>query len=203
MKRIDGIRGNIEDDPELAERIERHEQTGTLERVILDASERKKSRLRVETDAGTDLGVLVDQPELHAGDILCLDDDQAVVVAFRSREAFVIELPEPTGETLATAVELGHRIGNHHWDIAVSDGKAYVPVEADRHIIETVVGEYMPPGVATQYEEVDAELFVDEGSNDGHGHTQDGGHSHTHEKGHKHSHSDGGHDHSHTHDSPP
>lgn len=190
MKRIDSIRGNIGNDPDLADRIQRHERAGTLERVVLDASERKKSRLRVETDAGTDLGILVDQPELHVGDVVLLEDTRAVVVAFRSREAFVVELPEPTGETLAVAVELGHRIGNQHWDIAVSNGELYVPVEADRHIIESVIGEYVPPGATTRYEEVDAELFFDENdspSNDKHDHTHNGGrrasdpNSHTHD----------------------
>lgn len=197
MKRIDSIRGNI-DDPEFADRIERHERAETLEHVILDASERKKSRLRVETNAGTDLGILIDQSELHAGDVLLLEEDQAVVVAFQSREAFVIELPEPTNETLALVVELGHRIGNQHWEIAVDDGTLYVPVEADRHIIENVVSEYVPQGTATRYEEVDAELFFNEDSDDtpSHNHDQGGGHSH-HEGSHDRSHSDNGHDHTH------
>jgi len=95
MKRVDGVVGNVHSDSELAAKIDAHEQAGTLERVVLDTNDRRKSRLRVETDAGTDLGILVDQPELSAGDVLFIDDDHAAVVEFDSIEAFVIEYPTP------------------------------------------------------------------------------------------------------------
>ena len=203
MIRVDGVVGSA-DDPDLADAIAVHEEAGTLETVTLDSADRRKSRLRVATDAGTDLGVLVDKPELAAGDVLVCDDDRAVVVAFESREAFVIELP--ASSTPAATVELGHRIGNQHWDIAVEDRTAYIPVEADRTIIEDVLGPYLPAGTETWYETVDADRFVDEASTDhghgadhGHSHGDDHGHSHDHDSDHGHSHDDGT-DHSHSHD---
>jgi urease accessory protein len=200
MKRVDGIIGNLNDDPELAQAVDAHEAAGTLERVVLDNTERRKSRLRVETDVGTDLGILVDQPELSAGDVLLVQDDFAVVVEFEAREAFVIELPEPTKSTLMTTVELGHRVGNQHWDIAVDDGTVYIPVEADKSIIEDVLGPYLPANAETRYEIVDADRFVDtdqavDHSHDSdHGHSHDSDHGHSHESNHGHSH-DGGHQH--------
>lgn len=206
MKRVDGIVGTT-NDPDLAAEIEAHEAAGTLEAVVLDSADRRKSRLRVETDAGTDLGILVDKPELSAGDILLLDDDRAVVVEFQPREAFVIELPEAAESTsaestLATTVELGHRIGNQHWDIAIEERTVYVPVEADRAIIEDVLGPYLPAGAQTWYETVDADRFVDDedetdhshssdhkhGSDHGHDHGEDGDHGHSHENDSDHSH---------------
>lgn len=208
MKRVDGVVGNISHDPELAAEIESHDEAGTLERVVLDDTDRRKSRLRVETDAGTDLGILVDQPELSSGDVLFVDDG-AAVVEFESREAFVIELPDATESTLMATAELGHRIGNQHWDLAVEDRTLYVPVEADKSIIETVLGEYLPAGTETYYEIVDAERFVDgeavdhshgEGSDHSHGHGDDSDHSHDHGN-HNHSHTDdGGHGHNHSDD---
>jgi|SRR6056297_3737245 len=192
MKRVDGVIGNRFEDSELAAAVDGHEAERTLERVVLDSADRRKSRLRVETDAGTDLGVLVDKPELAAGDVLVCDDDRAVVVAFESREAFVIELPESTP---AATVELGHRIGNQHWDIAIEDRTVYIPVEADRAIIEDVLGPYLPAGAETWYETVDADRFVDEASAAAaHGHGSD--HDHDHEADHSHSHEP---DHSHDH----
>ncbi|MEF8827489.1 MAG: urease accessory protein UreE [Haloferacaceae archaeon] len=189
MKRVDGIVGNIDDDPDLAAEIDAHEAAGTLETVVLDDTERKRSRLRVTTDAGTDLGVLVDQPELTAGDVLVLDDECAVVVAFEDREAFVIEFS--AAETaVATGVELGHRIGNQHWDLAVDGATVYVPVDADRAIIENVLGPYIPEGATTRYESVDAERFVDgsdsapDGAHDDRDHDDD--HEHTHGEAHDH-----------------
>jgi len=205
MKRVDGIVGNVHTDPELAAKIESHEDAGTLERVVLETGDRRKSRLRVETDAGTDLGILVDQPELSAGDVLFVGDDHAAVIEFEEIEAFVVELPEATDETLLAAVELGHRIGNQHWDVAVEAGAVYIPVEADKSIIESVLGEYLPAGTETRYEVVDAERFVDgETMDHGHGdhsHGPGSDHDHSHGSGsdHSHNHRDGP-DHSHSHD---
>ncbi|TQQ80134.1 urease accessory protein UreE [Halonotius roseus] len=226
MKRVDGVVGNVESDPDLAAEIDAHEQADTLETVVLDDTERKRSRLRVTTDAGTDLGVLVDQPELVAGDVLLLDEERAVVVAFEEREAFVIEFSAAEA-AVSTGVELGHRIGNQHWDIAVDGATIYIPVEADRAIIEDVLGPYIPESATTRYETVDAERFIagdadtavaDHGvdhdhdhGDDAHNHGDDAhdhgdesddhgdDHSHTHDHEHEHSH-EHGHSHDDTHD---
>jgi urease accessory protein len=195
MRRVDGIVGNAEEDPELADAVATHDREGTLETVVLDGTQRKRSRFRTTTDAGTDLGVLVDRPELRPDDVLVLDEDVAVVVAFEPREAFVVDVP--AGADVAEAIELGHRIGNQHWDVAFEDGCLYVPVEADRSIIEATVGPYLPSGASTRYETVDAELFLtgDRGEDGGHGH--DGsGHTHSHGDG-AHGHGDGNDEHGH------
>jgi urease accessory protein len=189
MRRIEGVVGNRHDDPDLDAKIDAHERAGTLERVEIEAAERKKSRLRVETDAGTDLGVLVGEGELRSGDVLFVDDDRAAVLTFERRTAFVVDLPEPSGATTAAAVEFGHRIGNQHWDVAVDDGAVYVPLEVEKHIVEDVLGPYLPAGATARYETVDAELFVD-------GASAPGEHDHTHGHGNDHDH---GHDHDHEH----
>jgi urease accessory protein len=203
MRRIDGVVGNRHDDPDLESRIAAHEDAGTLECVRIDSGERKKSRLRVETDAGTDLGIVVGDAELRAGDVLFVDDDAAAVVAFETREAFVVELPAPTAGGLAAAAEFGHRVGNQHWDIAVEDGAIYVPVDVERRILEDVLGPYVPDGARTRYEAVEADLFVDDGDESAgggheHAHSDEADHSHGGEADHSHAHGDGS-DHSHTH----
>ena len=208
MKRVDGIVGNVDDDPDLAAAVDDHEAAGTLETGELDDTDRKRSRLRVKTDSGTDLGVLVDQPELAAGDVLVLTDDRAVVVAFESREVFVIEF-SGSETAVATVVELGHRIGNQHWDLAVDGATIYIPVEADRAIIEDVLGSYIPERATTRYETVDADRFI-QGDDDtaaadngvDHDHAGEQGHdNHDHEYDHSHDHGhshDDAHDHDHT-----
>lgn len=181
MLRVDDILGNVDDDPELARRLDGHEERGTLERVVIPAGDRHRSRLRVETDAGTDIGLVVADPPIRAGDVLVLDDERAVVVAFEAEEAVVLDLPDPTPEAVATAVELGHRIGNQHWDLAVRDGAVYVPVAADRHIIENVLADSLPDGVEPRYELVDASLWTDSapgGTDHGHAHAADDPHTH-------------------------
>ncbi|MES3516151.1 MAG: urease accessory protein UreE [Natronomonas sp.] len=187
MIRVDGILGNVETDGDLASRVEGHDERGTLETVAVDGADRQKSRLRVETDAGTDLGVLVDDPPLSPGDVLLCDDDRAVVVTLEERTAVVAELPD--GFPPAVALELGHRIGNHHWDIAVEESTLYVPLDADRHIVEGVLAEYLPDAT-TKYETVDATLFLEDGIGADHKHThgREAGHAHDQKAGHTHEH---------------
>lgn len=191
MEHVDGIIGNVNEEESLARRIRDHDSAGTLERVSIEAGDRRRSRLRVETDAGTDLGLVPDR-ELRSGDVLVLEEDRAIVVEFESREAAVIPLPEATPASLARMSKLGHRIGNQHWDLAVHDGALYVPVAADHHIVEDVLGPHLPPGTEISYADVDAGLWIDgDGARveDEHG---DGTHGHGH--GHQeHTHA-GGHD---------
>ncbi|PCR90099.1 urease accessory protein UreE [Natrinema ejinorense] len=222
MERIDGIVGNVHADDELAARRVAHEEDGTLERVVIDAENRRRSRFRATTDAGTDVGVVVDTPAVSAGDVLLVADDRMIVVAFEPVDALAIALPDATAARLEAAVELGHRVGNQHWDLAVDDGTVYVPLEADRHIVERVVADVVP-GSELRETTVEADLFVtaleDEeagsdggpGSEHGHGvadhiHGHDGSeHTHGHDGGeHAHEHGpdniDPTHEHDHSHD---
>lgn len=209
MERIDTIVGNVHADDELAALRATHEENGTLERVVIDAENRRRSRFRATTDDGTELGVIVDAPAVSAGDVLLVEDDRMIVVAFEPREAIAISLPEATPEALPTAIELGHRLGNHHWDLAVTDGVAYVPLEADQHIIERVITD-VASDADIRKTTVDADLFVTdrEEGNDGHAHggerehehehTHDGGHQHTRGLGHTSHDHETDHQHSHT-----
>ncbi|PGF13991.1 urease accessory protein UreE [Natrinema sp. CBA1119] len=210
MERIDGIVGNVHADDDLAALYAGHESAGTLERVVIDADDRRRSRFRATTDAGTDVGVVVDKAAVSAGDVLLVEDDRLIVVAFEPRDALVVSLPDATAERLEAAVELGHRIGNQHWDLAIDDGDVYVPLEADRHIVERVVADVVP-GSDVRETTVEADLFVtdledadpggargvDHGSEQGHEHGPEHGHGHGTEHEHGHSH-----DHDHTHDNP-
>lgn len=212
MERIDGIVGNVHADDDLAALYAGHESAGTLERVVIDADDRRRSRFRATTDAGTDVGVVVDKAAVSAGDVLLAEDERLIVVAFEPRDALVVSLPDATAERLEAAVELGHRIGNQHWDLAIDDGDVYVPLEADRHIVERVVADVVP-GSEIHETTVEADLFVteledaDPGRARGvdhdseHGHEHGSGHGHGHEHGHSHEYGPE-HDHDHTHDNP-
>jgi urease accessory protein len=197
MERIDGVVGNVHADGELAALRDGHAADETLERVVIDAGNRRRSRFRATTDAGTDVGVVLDRPAVSAGDVLSVDEERMIVVAFEPREALAVELPDPTADAMEAAVELGHRIGNQHWDLAVEDGVVYVPLEADRHIVERVVTDVVP-GSEVGKATVEADLFVTELEGEsaehdhphGHGHESDHDHSdgHDHAHGHRHEH---------------
>jgi urease accessory protein len=189
MERIDGIVGNVHADDDLAALRAAHEDRGTLERVVLDAADRRRSRFRATTDAGTDVGVVVDAPAVSAGDVLLVADDRMIVVAFEPRDAIAVSLPDPTREALEAAVELGHRVGNQHWDLAVSEGTVYVPLEADRHIVERVVADVVPDA-EVRATTVEADLFVTDVGDDGpdHAHGVGDEHSHAEHADHEHAH---------------
>ncbi|RKD89344.1 urease accessory protein UreE [Halopiger aswanensis] len=212
MEHSDGIVGNVHADTDLATLRDEHAANGTLERVVIDADNRRRSRFRAVTDAGTDVGVVVDKPAVSAGDVLLLEDDRMIIVAFEPRDALAVELPEATATTRDAAVELGHRIGNQHWDLAVEDGVVYVPLEADQHIVERVIADVVP-GAAVRKTTVEADLFVtDLGGMPDHEHDHStNGHEHDHgehshgpedpDRGHNHRHTRDGttHEHDHTH----
>lgn len=125
-----------------------------------------------------------------------------IVVAFEPRDALAIALPAATDDRLEAAVELGHRIGNQHWDLAVEDGVVYVPLEADRHIVERVVADVVP-GSELRETTVKADLFVTDVDADAHGHGGDSEHGHARAiDHHDHGHADHSHDHAggHEHD---
>ncbi|MDG5759591.1 urease accessory protein UreE [Natronococcus sp. A-GB1] len=208
MKRIDGVVGNVHANDDLAARFEAHEAAGTLERVVLKAENRRRSRFRATTDRGTEVGVVLDRPAVSSGDVLLDDEERMIVVAFEPLEAIAVSLPDATPDALEAAVELGHRVGNQHWDLAVEDGVVYVPLAADRHIVERVV-DGVVPGAELEGTTVEADLFVTDrrDGEEGHGGDHEHGHddhelSHSHgDRAHGHSHEhDGDHSHRHDHD---
>lgn len=176
MKRIDGTIGNLNEDQSLAQAIQEHRDQDTLETIHIESDDRHKSRLRVQTDRGTDVGLVVDEPPLSDGDVLCCTDQQAIVVTFETRAALAVVLPDTL--SVRTAIDLGHRIGNQHWDIAIEDGTLYIPLTARQHVIEAVIDPYLPAGTTYERTTVDAARFHDHDhgtSTHGHGHD-----SHTH-----------------------
>jgi urease accessory protein len=168
------------DDPEIAGRVER----GDSLTVTLDDTERRRSRVRTTADDGTgaddatDLGIVVGR-ELRDGDVL-LADGRPVVVSLEPVEAMALDFGGVDGSatTAATlALELGHAVGNRHWDLAIEGERAVLPVTEDRERMENEVEPHLPDGVTIGYESVSPALF-DDGTPD-HSHGTDGNaHSH-------------------------
>lgn len=190
MQVVETVLGNVETDPELAAQYKRR-PAEEIEEVVLDERERRRSRFRTTTDAGTELGVVVESGQgLRPGDVLLDDDHRFVVVAFTDCEAVVVTFEHSgDGPAMATAARFGYRVGNRHWDLAVRGEEVLIALGTDEdRIIETVT-DTLPPGAETRREYVDPTLF-DETPAHGHDH----GHS-----GHDHSHSGrdhtGGHPH--------
>lgn len=180
--RVASVLGNVETDADLAAARERHRADGTLERLVLDETERRRSRFRGETDAGTTLGVVVgDDAPLVEGDVLVDDDNRFVVVSLAERGAFEIEFAPETDPLAAAA--FGHAVGNRHWSFARRDGIGYVATGPDADSRQRLLEHLLPEGTKMEETTVEPSVFDaggEVGQHTGEGHTHDGTDEHSH-----------------------
>ena len=151
------------------------------ETITVGGTERRRSRFRTTTDAGTEVGVAVGRT-LRAGDVLS-GDGLVAVVELEPVEALAIDLSD-AGGPMTAAVELGHAIGNRHWDLAVREGTVLVPLAESEERVRATVEPHLSEGATVDTESVSPSLFDDRGPGDHSGHTH--GHAHgdgTHERG--------------------
>ena len=147
--------------------------------VVLSDTERQRSRVRTETTDGRDLGIVVAR-DLADGDVLEAEDGTLIVVELAAIEALVLDFADSDVSPTA-ALELGHAVGNKHWNLAVRGEEALFPVTDSKERMETTVAELLPADVPMRYEHVPPTTFDDGGVEHTHvdgDHTHDGGHSH-------------------------
>jgi urease accessory protein len=157
--------------------------------VVLSDTERQRSRVRTETTDGRDLGIVVAR-DLGDGDVIEADDGTLVVVELAAIEALVLDFADSEVSPTA-ALELGHAVGNKHWNLAVRGQEALFPVTDSKERMEATVADLLPEDVPTRYEHVPPTTFDDNGVDHSHG---DGDHTHD-DAGHSH----GGDGHAHDH----
>lgn len=185
MRVIDGTCGNVETDPDLACARDRHREQGTLEHLRIDDTQRRKSRFRASTDAGTELGIVVPgSTPLSPGDVL-LEADVMIVVELAETAALAVTFPD--GVAATTAVLVGHAAGNRHWDLAVDAGAVYVPAGPDPDARRERLEDVAPERTRIERTTVDPSLFDEtrDGAHDGATDAQNtdaaGGRNHSHE----------------------
>lgn len=192
MRVIEGIRGNVEADPALAAARDRHRERGTLERLHVDETQRRRSRFRARTDAGTELGVVVPGTEpLVPGDVL-LDEDVMIVVELAESPTLAVTFDAETEP--ATAAVAGHAVGNRHWDLAVESGTVYVPAGPDPDTRCEMLERVLPADATIERAAVPPSLFDEESAADADS-SEDRERDHTHEGEQEHAHDADGHVH--------
>ena len=143
MQRLHHRLGNIHTDPALATCVAQWQQAGLLDEVTIDEREAYKSRLRLYTLQGRELGLLLQRGvRLADGDLFALDGEDGGVLIHLSLQEVMVLTPLPCAsetERLDRAVRLGHVLGNQHWPIAVVGEQVLVPVSIDRAVMETVL----------------------------------------------------------------
>lgn len=165
--------GSVEADDALRERVERE---GALT-VTLDATDRRRSRVRTTATDGTDVGIVVGR-ELVDGDVLAADD-RLLLIELASIDALAVDLSaiEPTRAALLAALEAGHVAGNRHWDLAIEGTTAYLPATEDRERMVDEITDALPDDATLSFDAVSPALFDGEVADHGHPH---GDHSHPH-----------------------
>lgn len=105
-----------------------------IDYIELDQWNAQKSRLLAVGASGKAYPMAFERGErLHDGDIIQFDSQahSAAVVKIKLGEVLVISLSplalRPTEEALATAIELGHALGNQHWPAVVKGRRSMCP----------------------------------------------------------------------------
>ncbi len=128
-------------------------------RVVLSDTDRQRSRVRTETADGTEIGIVV-ATDLADGDVLETDAGDLVIVDLEAVDALVLDLSSADVRPLV-ALELGHTLGNRHWDLAVRDGRALFPVPDTRERMREAVTDELPEGIEPRFEAVPPTVFDD------------------------------------------
>lgn len=152
------------DDPTVAERL----RTADPLTVVVDDTERRRSRFRTTAECGREVGVVVAR-DLDDGDVLDADGTP-VVVRLEPIEALVVDFAG-IDVPATTAVQVGHAVGNRHWSLAVRGEEVLLPVTDDRERMEAAVRPLLAEGADVEYAVVSPTTFDDAGNaHGGHGH---------------------------------
>lgn len=194
--------GSLVDD-DVAVRVD---AAGSL-RVVLDDTDRQRSRVRTTTVDGADLGITVGR-ELRDEDVLVArdrdsdDGEHLIVVELDGIPAIEVSFDDVPREALPAAVALGHAVGNRHRDLAITDECVLIRAEQDRKHLDSLLAEHLPDGTTTAQTTVPPSAFDSDAGHTGHTHASPD-HSHTSSD---HSHTSSGHHtdehtgHAHSHD---
>ena len=181
-------------DPAIADRLDSSDPL----HVVLSDTDRRRSRVRTTTDDGRDLGIVIAR-DLADGDVLKSEDGTLVVVGLAPIEALVLDFTE-TDVPATMALQLGHAVGNRHWDLAVRGSEVLFPATDSHERMESAVENLLPEDVTPFYEAVSPTTFDDASPDHNHGDSNhphmsppiNGSHTHSHDDGQAYSHDHAG-----------
>ena len=127
----------------------------TIDHILLDQWNAQKSRLLAIGESGRPYALALERGlRLRDGDIIAYDSAThcVAVVRLRLSEVMIVDLSSlfrrPPTEAIATAIELGHAIGNQHWPAVVKDERLYIPLAVDKKVMLSVMRTYNFDGIA-------------------------------------------------------
>ena len=105
-----------------------------LEHLKVSRSEIEKSRLRRQTDRGTDVGLdLVSGKILRHGDVIT-NNEKFILVEQLPEKVISVRLKNKTLAPIDLFVLIGHIIGNRHRPISIKNDVVFFPIQADSEL---------------------------------------------------------------------
>jgi urease accessory protein len=143
---VRSVVGNIHKSMLLAREYRKMKSAGKSETMSLSRADMQRLRLRRKTDAGSDLGIIM-QPDsrLEDGDVLVFTKEKFIVVRQLVEKVLSVKVMErDPGYIAEVSALVGHAIGNRHRPIAVNGGTITFPIMADSEL--EVFEQLMPTG---------------------------------------------------------
>ena len=131
---VDSILGNAYDGNKLSKKIDNAKENQTLKRLFLSRTQMEKSRLRTETEDGTEIGISLEPGTiLHNGDVLEINSN--VIVIHQLPEKIIRIRINGNKSSPNLLIHLGHIIGNRHRPISItSDGCIIFPIHDENEV---------------------------------------------------------------------
>ena len=113
-----------------------------VERLCVTAADAAKPRLRVSTDAGTDIAIQLERGSYLREGAVLHDDGECIIVVERAPENTMLIRLDPTldrTEAIRQALRLGHAFGNQHVPVELDGAEIRVPVTTSEEIMRATV----------------------------------------------------------------
>ena len=125
---VNNISGNIYENDNLAKKIQKVKQHGTLRLLLLSRIEMEKSRLRKKTEDGFDIGLVLESgKKLQHGDII-LESSETILIEQLPEKILTVKFKDSNTELFLL---VGHIIGNRHRPISINNKTISFPIHDD------------------------------------------------------------------------
>jgi urease accessory protein len=134
---------------------EKRYATRRIERLPVRWSEAPRSRLRRNTDAGTDVAIDVPRETYLAEGLVLADDGQRIVVVERLAEPALRITIDPDlsfADFVRHAALIAHAFGNQHAPLEVVDGEIRLPITTSERVACETVSRLDLPGATVSVE---------------------------------------------------
>ena len=127
-----------------------------VESLVVSASDASRPRLRLSTDAGTDVAIQLERGTfLHDGAVVH-DDGELIVVVERARERVMVVEADPSlrrAEIVRRVALVAHAFGNQHVPIELDGERICVPVTTSEDVARATVERLSLSGLVIGFED--------------------------------------------------